>query len=798
MKTKDSGLVVRIGLPIALFMLLYTCQSAAAQDADEADAETSESVRIDEIYVTGTRRSQSLSKVPLAMSAVGQAKIEDFGYTDMESYFRSVPAVSLLDGGAQQKQFILRGVSAQATTEAKAATGIYLDEILVSANFSNLDPRIFDMERVEILRGPQGTLFGGGSIAGSVRYITNAPNPNEFEANFAIDTSSTKGADAAYGLDGMVNIPLIEDTLALRMVGFYADSPGFYKNSQFNEDGQASYDQSGGRVSILWNAADNFSITGMYARDISDQEGWTRAAGADWQSLDQTNRIPEVLSADAEVLALTAEWDVGWASIKSVTSDLSIESDYITDFSFFGFDELWEPLRFGAQGEFDDSSFTQELRMVSDPGSFGDFGWIVGIYYADRENTENFRDCFSVDDTGSASLAVNYENAAARFVEAVPDQDLVSPFPANYVDPFATGTAFGAQPSVAAGAFPNCLYRELEVKPSEELAFYGELSYDLSDRVTGTVGYRRTEGSNSSLLVAQYADFGPAVSNEVVDTQKVEETHNNFMLNLSMDVSDTTTVYARAADGFRMGSAAGGADFSPSCEEAVVNQLGSIPGGVESDSLVGYEIGYRYQSPDGGFRFNAGAFHNDWSDIQVEVIIEAFTDDCSLFAALNQNAGNASGNGLEFDMAWLASERLEFTVSGSYIDFTLDEDIPFLNGFKGNRLPSHPDLSLYGSADYRFPLGQGWTGFVRGELSYTGEILGNFVADLDTSRPMAGDYLLANTRTGISFDRWEVSLYVDNLFDKSATNFQFVDFDGQTESLVVRPRTVGMTLRSRF
>mgnify|MGYP003627063734 CR=1 FL=1 len=797
MKAVNSGFCMRTGITGLFLALPVVWQTALAQSAEDQGIETSEKIQMEEVYVTATRRSESLSKVPLALSVVGQEKIENYGYSNMESFFRSLPAVSLVDGGAQQKQLILRGVSVQATTEAKSAAGIYIDETLVSGNFSNLDPRIFDMERVEVLRGPQGTLFGGGSISGSVRYITNDPDPNSFKTNFAVDVSNTKGADTGYELDGMVNIPLIEDTLAVRLVGFFVDSPGFYTNSQFNLEDQASYDQSGGRASVLWNATDNLTITGMYAKDATDQQGWTRASGADWKALDQNNRIPEILSADAEVLSLTAELDMGWASITSITADLSIESDYITDFSFFGFDDLWEPLRFGTRGQFDDSSLTQELRIVSDPNSFGDFGWIAGMYYADRENKENFQDCFSVDDNGLSSIAVNYENAASRFVNAVPDQDIVYPFPSGYVDPFATGTAFGPQPSVAAGEFPNCLYRELEIMPSDELAFYGELSYDFSDRITGTIGYRHTEGSNSSRLVAQYADFGPTVSNETVDTPSVDETHNNFMFNLAIDMTETSTVYARAAEGFRVGSAAGGADFSPSCEPAVIDQLGSIPGGVDSDSLWAYELGYKYQAPDGRFRFNAGVFHNDWSDIQVEVIVEAFTDDCSLFAALNQNAGNASGNGVEFDMAWLASERLELTFSGSYIDFTLDEDIPFLNGFKGDRLPSHPDLTLYGAADYRFPL-KAWTGFVRGEVSYTGEILGNFVSDPTEARPKSGEYFLGNLRTGISFDSWELALYVDNIFDKSAKSFQFVDFDGQTETLVVRPRTAGVTLRSRF
>lgn len=783
-----------IGALIVIIGLLSIVSNASAEESTD---EKSQGATLEEVIVTATRRSVSLSKVPLSISAIGQEAIEQFGYTDMESYYRSIPSVSLLDGGAQKKQMIIRGVTVQATTEAKAATGVYLDETLVSGNFSNLDFRIFDMEQVEVLRGPQGTLFGGGSIAGSLRYITNKANPNEFEANIAIDTHQTRDADTSYSVDAMVNLPLIEDTLGLRLVGFYSDNPGIYNNSQFNLDDQGAYDQKGGRVSLRWTPSDTFALTAAYAKDDSDQDGWSKASGADWKRLDQTNLMPERLSADAEVLSLTAEWDLGWASITSVTSDLTIESVLTQDFSFFGFDEFWAPLRFGTQGFFEDSSFTQEVRVVSDPSAFENLEWIAGIYYADRENTEDFQDCFSVDDDGFDSIAVNNENAGTRFVNAVPDQDLVNPFPANHQDLFASGRTFGPQPTVAEGAFPNCLYREHEVLPYDELAVYGELSYHFTEKLTATLGYRRTEESNAGTLDAQIADAGP-VFNDIERTPKFEEDHDNFMFNVAMDVSETTTLYARAAEGFRVASGSAGANFSPSCQGEVLDQLGFIPGGVESDSLWAYEAGFKLRSPDGRLTFNSGIFRNDWTDIQVEVIVDAGTDGCSLFVALNQNAGEATGNGVEFDMAWLVTDQLELSFSGSYIDFTLDEDVPFLSALDGDRLPSHPDLSLYGAAVYNFPLTDGLTGFVRGEISYTGEILGNFVANPAVKRPEAGDYSLTNMRAGVSGEKWEVALYANNVFDKDAINFQFVDFTGRTESLVVRPLTVGLSIRSKL
>ena len=171
-------------LSLAIVAFSGASQPAWAQDS-EADG------MLEEVIVTATRREMSLQDVPMAISAVGQDQIEQLGITNMENYFRSIPSLSLIDGGGYQKHMIIRGVAVETSPEEKAATGVYVDETLVSGNFSNLDPRIFDMERVEVLRGPQGTLYGGGSIAGSVRYITNKPNASEFETNVAVDLSQT-------------------------------------------------------------------------------------------------------------------------------------------------------------------------------------------------------------------------------------------------------------------------------------------------------------------------------------------------------------------------------------------------------------------------------------------------------------------------------------------------------------------------------------------------------------------------------------------------------------------------------
>lgn len=696
-------------LPMAIIVFSGTSQSVWAQSGTASEA------MLEEVIVTATRREMSLQDVPMAISAVGQDQIERLGITNMDDYFRSVPSLSLIDGGGYQKHMIIRGVAVEENPETKAATGVYVDETLVSGNFANLDPRIFDMERVEVLRGLQGTLYGGGSISGSIRYITNKPDASQFESNVALDLGQTSDAGSNFALDAMVNIPLAEDTLALRLVGFSAETSGIYKNPRFGLENQAGFDQTGGRVSLRWTPTDNFSLTAMYMADELIQDGQPRSHTLDWENRLQTNLAQEYLTFDAEVLSLTAEADLGWASLTSVTSQLDVFTIFEQDRTFlisaWGLAD-WDPLRLITYGGRDDSSFTEEIRLVSAPDAFGRFDWIAGLYYADRTDWEEFRDCFAVDDDGDASLDVNYANAGDRFVEARPGQGWVGPFPPNHVDPF------GDQGDVSAGTYPECFYREYETNSKGEMAIYGELNYQITERLTGTIGYRRTDDRKSYDILAQIAEGAPAVI-DIVEAPEYQDVHNNFMGNLSLLVNDNVTLYARAAEGFRLASGSLGVNLEPGCNKLAVDLLGHLPGGVDSDSLWAYEAGVKMVSTDGRLAVNAGVYQNVWNDIQVGLVLSG--EGCP-WSQIFQNIASATGNGIEFDMAYRATDQLEVGFSGSYVDFSLDSAQPTLNALKGDRLPNHPDLTLHGYALYDFPVSAGWNGFVRGEMSYTGKL----------------------------------------------------------------------------
>ena len=754
-----------------------------------------DNVVLEEIIVTARKRAQALSNVPIAISAIGQTKIEDYGYTNLESYFRTIPSVALVDGGAQRKQVIIRGITVDHSVRGESLSSIYVDETLVSGGLFGLDLRIFDMERLEVLKGPQGTLFGGGSISGAIRYISNKPNTTEYQTNVAVDVSDTNGAgDPGWSVDAMVNVPLVEGVLGLRAVVYKADHAGYYHNDNLGLKNQGQYDQTGGRLSLRWTPTDTLSVTGTYFIDDTDQDGWYRSSGDNWQDLNQANRMQELLTADAEIISLNVEWDVGWATITSATAQYDFEAFRKVDRTFLGIDAFYDPARLAVLDDEDEEVFSEELRIVSAPDSFGKFDWIAGLYYSDRDTNQRVGDYIGLGD------GYDQNNAGDVFAAAAPGQDFVDSFPVGYVSPFGP-TEQGCLPgtcsidTVEPGTYPDMIYREIGHRIQEQLAFFGEVSYHFNDSWTGTFGYRRTETDTAGTFVNQVADSGNPVFSENVVTDPYEEPHDNYMGNLAYQINDDVLVFARAAEGFRVGTGGLGPTIQPSCQALAEEVFGFVPGKITSDTMWGYEIGATMSLADGRLSLNAGLFRNEWTDIQVRVRLEG---DATCSIRVTQNVAAATGDGLEFDATWLATDRLRLGFAGSWVDFTLDDDQPFLNALAGDRLPSHPDINLSASANYDFPLSDNLDGFVRGEVSYVGEILGVFNADANLPRDTYGEYTIVNLRLGARTEKWDVALYFDNLFDEDALAFQFKDRRGRTESLVARPFTVGVNVRTRF
>ena len=752
---------------------------AFAQESEEEQ----DQVVLEEIIVTAEKREQALSDVPMAIAAFGQETIENRGYTNLESFFRQVPSVSFLDGGAQRKQVIIRGIAIDAGVRAGGLSSSYVDETLVTGGSFALDPRMFDMERVEVLKGPQGTLYGGGSISGSVRYITNKPNSEEFQTNVAFDTSKTQGSKQGYSFDAMINIPLVENVLGFRAVAFSADNSGYYDNPYLGLTNQGQFDQTGGRLSLQWTPTDTLTMTGTYFVDETAQDGWYQAFGDDWAMREHNNRMQTVLTADAEILGLNIEWDVGWATITSATAKLDFYSYRKENRTWLGIDDPvygWDDARLAVLDDTWDETISEELRIVSAPDQFGNFDWIAGIYYSDLNNDVDVGDYIGIGDR------YDQNNAGDRLVAANPNQGWVSVFPPGYVSPFGLNEV--------PGTYPNMIYREIKHYDEKQVAFFGELTYNFTDDFSATVGYRDTSTTNGGGFTNQVAEGGPPAFSEDVITPEYKEPHTNYMLNLVYNVNDDVMIFGRAAEGFRVGTGGANPVVQPSCQELARQILGFTPGPVASDSMWAYEVGTKMTLADGRMVVNAGLYRNEWTDLQVRVRLGG---DATCSISFPQNLAAATGNGGEFTLDYLVSDQLQVGLSGSFIDFTVDAGAEFLGANVGDRLPSHPDVTLSGNFDYGFPLVSGWDGFARGEINYIGEMVGDFVGP-GAERITFGKYTVANLRVGATDGRWEWTLYANNLFNADGLTFQYKDRRNRTESVVNRPFTLGVNVRTKF
>ena len=757
--------------------IAFLCSPPTLLGQEEDDQE------IEVIVVTAQKREQSLLDVPFAISAVTQQEMEAAGVNSMADIFRRVPSLAIIDQGAARKNVIIRGIQTETSTES-SVNDVYLDEQRITSVIATADPRTFDMQRVEVLRGPQGTLFGGGSFSGTMRYITNRANVSEFETNVAASLSST--ADAAgtnYSLDGMVNIPLVDDTFAIRLVGYTADDSGYLSNSLLGFDDVAGIENSGARIGMRWLPSDRLTIDFKYLLQDLEQSGFPEARGADPDNLEQggVTLTEERLTSKLQIHDLTWNYDLDFATLTSATGYLQFDFLRRNDDSLpFIRDELGEDslsasqalamapsaLRLFTNDDNDNYTFTQEVRLASNIDSDDRFAWLAGSYYEIGDEAVILTEALA---PGGGAL---FENA-------------------NYN-----------------GSPADFFFMEQFVTELEQLAFFGEVTYFATDRLRATVGYRRSEFESSFIADEFFGDEADDDGNVLMDVYAPDpppkETHNTFKFNLSYDLNDDVMLYFQSAEGFQLGSSGIAPALSPRCEGLISDFLdanglghllqdGRLPG-TKSDELLVREIGTKGVFSDGRGTFMAGFFHGDWKDIQVYVEIPPINGECDF--GFGANAAAATSVGLEGEFSYAFTDRFTLSGAGSFVDATVDNDEPFLEARKGDRLPGSPDLQISLSGDYFWPLANGNRAFIRVDAQYIGEIIGSFT--LGDARTVSGNYGLANLRVGMQSDRYEWSFFADNMTDNRALVFSNGVDDEFRRTIMLQPRTLGLQFRSRF
>ncbi len=773
---------------------------------------------IETIEVTATRRAGSIQDVPINIAALDGTALEEKGIGDISEVLRFVPGIVAIDqGGRNGSPIIVRGINAdplgQGSGNGQGGTvATYLGEIPLA-----IDLRITDLERVEVLLGPQGTLYGAGTLSGAIRYIPTKPKFDGKQIDIRGDLFQTNESDnLGTDLGFTFNMPL-SDTFAVRVALDRFEDPGFIDQPYIvreigvsEPDSPRGSDQLApkedingqesltGKVALRWQPNEFVDATLTYYFQEEDNEGRTISSHRGELATgkyENAQRVEEPNEEDTSLLALEVIADLGFAELTSATgiskyeeigqrdqTDLliSLEYSYETFPTFTAFTEENER----------EETFNQEVRLVSTIDSA--LNWIVGGFYNKLENVG-----YSAEYTPGYSQFAGFDR---------PD---------------------------------NLEYFSASSTDVTEQAIYGEIGYEITEKWQVTLGARYYEYEIESQSQVDFPLFDPdfvAVGLDQIQSRAFdpnlgqEDDGSLFKFNTSYAVNDDLNVYFTVSEGFRIGGVNNGGeceDYDPdasqgNCLLAPGQQYG--PGTDDfaqfdersygPDTTRNHELGIKSRWLDGALTFNGAIYYIDWKDNQLS------SASVNASVPITINANGAESRGFESSFDWLATEDLRISGSFSRTTSELSADVPslvrtisppgfntaFEDGSTGDRLPGSPENMFAISATYYQELSDGAELTYSADFTYQSDILSRTAA-LGGSYTLPG-FGVANARVKYETDNWTVTGYVNNLFDKFAeTGVQSTPLSNQTVEgatvrsfavNVLRPRTVGVRFTYSF
>jgi len=756
MKRNSPGLGTGLYAGAALVLIVAT-DVHAQQAADQA---------LPEIVVTAQKRASTVDKTPISITAVSGDDLQDRGIRDFSTLAASTPGISMKTNGPGQTEFEMRGMASGGGNSP--TVGFYLDDVPLTAPAAAqngkvvISPALYDLSRVEVLRGPQGTLYGSGSMGGTVKLITNQPNLSTFEGSAQAILSGTKGGGFNHDENLMLNTPLVKNELALRLVvsqsstsgwidrivgGNFPQSPdggltrGNVAAAPVLEDHKGSNAEmlKGARVALTWKPLEQLTITpSVFYQRITQDGPSSFDSNPGTLAHYQPFSIAEPYADSITVSNLTMNYRFEAFDVTSVTSKWHRLSTQIQDGSenfqnpldgfngappFGGSTPCLQPSPlYGSCGtgpmygyELDPSDqFSQELRAASTGD--GPVQWVGGVFYSDFHS--------------NWQLFTNFPNPAA-FDSPVAD-----------------------------------VWTLDEPTHITQSAVFGEATYAVTDKLKLTGGLRWYTYRNS--LDMSFAGFGSPGGNDVPTTTHQVQSNSgvNPKVNVSYDVDKDLMVYATAAKGFRPGGGNQPLPISPgSC---VYNGLvslgyanGTEPMTYKADSLWSYEAGEKLKFLNNSVHLNASVFYENWKDIQLEEL------PCNY--PLFDNANSAHIYGGEVELRAALGHNLTLGANAGYTHANLAESAHGFNA--GDRLPDVPPWTASVDLSYHTPLTERYDLVARAENVYTGSRVDlTFPAGVpNTQTPLAG-YDLTNIRIGIAADAgWSATLFANNLFNKRAS-----------------------------
>jgi outer membrane receptor protein involved in Fe transport len=791
-------------LTVGVLTALYGAPSVA----DDAG------ISLQEVIVTATRRAESAQDIPASITAVTGAALEQAGITSTVDLARSLAGIDVIDkgpfGGVNGSSLIVRGLNSDSTagefiqsSPIVQPVATYVDDTPLFVNL-----RLQDLDRVEILRGPQGTLYGSGSLGGTIRYVQNAPDPQAFDAKVEVGLSDTEHTQNLNDeVNGMLNLPL-SDTFAIRLNAGYTGQAGFINQPNlyalnfagepvsaqpgnllsppvtYSKDGTNSYQYRDVRVAALWQPSQDFHAQLSYYHQLSTAQGYPYAApfyGVD--SLESSDYVRATTNDEVDVLALTLEYQFGFATLTSNSSWAQHENTSLGDvtslYDFFSFySSLYgtnpRVLVVGHQ-EYDDRPWAQEIRLASKTG--GAYDWVAGVFYKNegtviREHDfypgylDYFNACVPTYGAGDGATPsqcgigeTDYTPGPLSDIDGIPivkDQAYVGDFETRYTD----------------------------------LATFGEFTWHLAPAWSLTGGARIFRQTVSQSQQTGLLFDGPAyIANE---TQSDAWRKALWKANLAYQIDPTNLAYATWSQGFRRGAV----NAIPPTEAAVGYVTPPALFKVSPDTADNYELGVK-GTLQNRFRYSAAVYDIQWHNVQES----AFLTPLALPGAIN--VGDAFSRGVETELFSRFTEHW-----GAQLDYTYDQTkltslspLAFVGlsvppPAVGSALPGTPKSTAAATIEY------GHVHIGDGELRFAinAHYQSSLIPALSATIPTVSAYTMLDARVSYTRSHWMTTVYVDNLTNELGIN-SYNDpsqWGKYYQALVSRPRTVGLTIGYSF
>jgi outer membrane receptor protein involved in Fe transport len=782
---------------------------------------------IEEVVVTATKREESLQDVPLAITAFTTEEIEKRNFDSFQDYVKFVPGMSFAKRQPGGTSIVFRGVASSGLQYgARASSCVYLDEQPITASGQNPDPRLIDVQRLEALRGPQGTLYGDSCQSGTLRILTNRPDPAAFDSWVEASGNKVDGGDAGYDVSGMINIP-IGANLAVRLTGFRTEEAGYIDNifaptpggtsdnAAFVENNVNSATYTGGRAAVRWEPTDALRLDASAIFQDSESDGAgdvTRVAG----DLEQIRWGNERSDDEWYQIGATISANLAWADAVVTGAyfnrDIHYNQDAV-DYQFFNFQEtvdrteasVWtgvppklqydfngDPVGGFAINDQERDSWTIEARLSTSADSDSRWRGLVGFFY---NKTDNFTFFQSGNDNLPGSGAFFYLNYLAYYER----YDVNAP------------VFRGPAQAWPLGPNTNNWYFALYDSTIDQTAIFGEISFDFTDNLIITAGgrwYRVEEDRHTILGAAMQSDFPDVNTDLVFDDSRASSAESGFLPKAGIEywATEDKMVYFTFSEGFRSGG--GNAARRDSIFARQFKQY-------RSDTLLNYEFGAKTTWLDGQLQINASAYRMKWDDIQIQIEDPTLNGNGGpIFQLGFINFPEAEINGFEVEAQWVPTASWQLGGSVSYNDATISKTATFqvqgnidpdndeFTARKGTRLPITPDWKLNLFAEYSFETEIfGAVPYVRFDYSHTGESinsLGGFEAVVGGFAPSTQEpYDIGDLKLGLDAETWSATLFMDNIWDERAD--QYISNRWAIQRVSINPpRTFGLTFRKRF